>query len=98
VEYLDRVLPELRASGAALGRLTALFQWAKFSAHEVDGTMRDEAIGALVEVRDELRANRLEDELKRAKTETRPSYRPSLFWSTPPETSRPKRRRRRSSP
>jgi hypothetical protein len=66
VEYLERVLPELRASGAALGRLTALFQWAKFSAHDVDRPMRDEAIGALVEVRDELRANRLEDELKRA--------------------------------
>jgi hypothetical protein len=66
VEYLGRVLPELRASGAALQRLTSLFQWAKFSAHDVDGSMRDEAIGALVEVRDELRANRLEDELKRA--------------------------------
>jgi hypothetical protein len=62
VEYLERVLPELHASGAALGRLTALFQWAKFSAHDVDRLMRDEAIDALVEVRGELRANRLEDE------------------------------------
>ena len=44
VEYLDRVLGELRASGAALGRLTGLFQRAKFSSHDVDESMRDEAI------------------------------------------------------
>ncbi len=67
VEYLERVLPELRASGAALGRLTNLFEWAKFSAHDVDHSMRDEAIAALLEVRDELRANRLEDEVRQAK-------------------------------
>jgi hypothetical protein len=67
VEYLERALPELRASGAALERLTGLFQWAKFSAHEVEPKMRDEAVGALVEVRDELRANRLEEELRQAK-------------------------------
>jgi hypothetical protein len=72
VEYLDRVLPELRASGAALRRLTALFQWAKFSAHDVDGKMRDEAIGALIEVRDELRANWIEDGVKRAEAEKGP--------------------------
>jgi NADH:ubiquinone oxidoreductase subunit 6 (subunit J) len=60
LEYLDRVLPALRASGSALRRLTALFEWAKFSSHEVDRPMRDEAIEALVAVRDELRANRLE--------------------------------------
>ncbi len=60
VEYLDRVLPELRASGSALRRLTALFEWAKFSVHDVDRPMRDDAIEALVEVRDELRANRIE--------------------------------------
>jgi multisubunit Na+/H+ antiporter MnhB subunit len=62
VEYLERVLGELRASGAALRRLTGLFEWAKFSAHDVEPRMRDEAIGALLEVRDELRANRVEDE------------------------------------
>jgi NADH:ubiquinone oxidoreductase subunit 6 (subunit J) len=60
LEYLDRVLPALRASGSALRRLTALFEWAKFSAHDVDQPMRDQAIEALVAVRDELRANRLE--------------------------------------
>jgi len=66
LEYLERVLPELRASGAALGRLTRLFEWAKFSAHDVDPGMRDQAIQALVEVRDELRANRLLEELRDA--------------------------------
>jgi hypothetical protein len=71
VEYLDRVLVELRASGAALRRLTALFEWAKFSAHDVDPKMRDEAIGALLEVRDELQANRLEDEIQKAKAKQR---------------------------
>src|SRR3989442_11024695 len=43
MEYLTRVLGELRASGSALRRLTALFEWAKFSAHDVDAPMRDEA-------------------------------------------------------
>jgi hypothetical protein len=66
-----------------LGRLTALFQWAKFSAHQVDGTMRDEAIAALVEVRDELRANRLEDALKRAETRTRPVDRKTDGYPVP---------------
>jgi hypothetical protein len=60
VEYLERVLPALRTSGPALRRLTALFEWAKFSEHDVDSSMRDRAIDALVAVRDELRAKRLE--------------------------------------
>jgi hypothetical protein len=60
LEYLDRVLPELRASASALRRLTALFEWAKFSEHAVDASMRERAIDALVDVRDELRAKRLE--------------------------------------
>jgi hypothetical protein len=59
-EYLDRVLPELRASASALRRLTRLFERAKFSEHDVDRAMRDRAIDALVAVRDELRAKRLE--------------------------------------
>ena len=65
MEYLDRILVELRASGSALRRLTGLFQWAKFSHHPVDATMRNEAIEALTRVRDELKANREEDELRR---------------------------------
>ena len=66
MEYLGRAVGELRASGAALGRLTGLFQWAKFSTHEVDEPMREEAIQALTEVRDELRANREEEQMRRA--------------------------------
>jgi Domain of unknown function (DUF4129) len=71
MEYLDRILGELRASGSALRRLTALFQWAKFSDHPVDATMRNEAIEALTRVRDELKANREEDELRRQQAEDR---------------------------
>jgi hypothetical protein len=36
-------------------RLTDLFEWAKFSHHEPEPHMRDEAIDALVALRDELR-------------------------------------------
>ena len=67
MEYLSRTLGELRASGSSLARLTMLFQWAKFSDHEVDTAMRDDAILALTQVRDELRANRTERELAEAK-------------------------------
>ena len=66
MEYLQRALGELRASGSALRRLTALFQWAKFSDHPVDTAMRDDAIRALTQVRDELRANRVEREVAEA--------------------------------
>ena len=69
MEYLGRALLELRASGTALGRLTGLYQWAKFSSHDVGERMRDDAIAALTLVRDELRANRQEDELHRAQAE-----------------------------
>ena len=85
VEYLERALPELRASGAALRRLTALFAWAKFSAHDVDRSMRDEAIGALVEVRNELRALRIEDEQKREELGIRPVDRKTGVYPAPGE-------------
>ena len=55
-EYLERTLGELETSAAAVRRLTDLFEWAKFSHHEPVAQMRDEAIDALVAVRDELRA------------------------------------------
>jgi Domain of unknown function (DUF4129) len=55
-EYIARALESLDASAAAAERLTALFEWAKFSHHEPGPEMRDEAIAALVAVRDELRA------------------------------------------
>jgi hypothetical protein len=69
LEYLQRALGLLHASGTALGRLTGLFQRAKFSTHEVDQSMRSEAIEALTLVRDELRANREEDRLRREQGE-----------------------------
>jgi hypothetical protein len=78
MEFLARCVGELRASGAALGRLTGLFQRAKFSTHEVDSAMRDEAIEALTQVRDELRAHRQEDELRRAEAARIASERAAL--------------------
>ena len=54
-EYLQRVLDGLDVSSDAVERLTRLFVRAKFSAHEVDSTMKEDAIGALEQVRDELR-------------------------------------------
>jgi succinate dehydrogenase hydrophobic anchor subunit len=54
-EYVERALGELETSAASARRLTDLFEWAKFSHHEPGPEMRDEAIDALVAVRDELR-------------------------------------------
>jgi hypothetical protein len=54
-EYIGRALTSLETSAAAAERLTTLFEWAKFSHHEPEPHMRDEAIDALVAVRDELR-------------------------------------------
>jgi hypothetical protein len=56
VEYLERALLELETSAGAVRRLTELFEWAKFSQHDPEPRMRDEAVDALVAVRDELRA------------------------------------------
>lgn len=55
LEYVERTLAELETSGEAIARLTDLFEWAKFSQHEPEPRMRDEAVDALVAVRDELR-------------------------------------------
>ncbi len=54
-EYLPRVLRSLEIDPAAISRLTALYTRAKFSQHDVDAGMKDEAIDALGQVRDELR-------------------------------------------
>ena len=59
-EYVTRVLEDLTASGAAVRRLTRLYERARFSVHAVDPLMKDEAIGALEAVRDELRAREVE--------------------------------------
>jgi hypothetical protein len=60
-EYLTRVLEELRSGSPAARRLTELFERAKFSQHMVDAAMKDEAIDAVVTLRDELRAETLEE-------------------------------------
>jgi hypothetical protein len=56
VEYLRRVLEELRSGSPAARRLTHLFERAKFSQHAIDGAMKEEAIDAVATLRDELRA------------------------------------------
>ena len=48
--------PSGEASADAVSKLTALFERAKFSTHDIDPGMKNDAIDALVEVRDELRA------------------------------------------
>ena len=55
LEYMARALQSLDTSAGAVRRLTDLFEWAKFSQHAPEPRMRDEAIDALVTVRDELR-------------------------------------------
>jgi hypothetical protein len=55
-EYLQRILPRLAVDRRSIRRLTDLFTRAKFSQHDVDGGMKEEAIDALTQVRDELRA------------------------------------------
>jgi Domain of unknown function (DUF4129) len=54
-EYLERMLAELDAGADGAHRLTELFERAKFSHHELGEAMREEAIDALVAVRDDLR-------------------------------------------
>lgn len=54
LEYLARVLTDLSASATSIRRLTDLFERAKFSRHEIDGPMKDEAISALTSLRAEL--------------------------------------------
>ena len=57
LEYLERALLALDTSALAVRRLTDLFEWARFSHHEPEPSMRDDAVDALVAVRDELRAS-----------------------------------------
>jgi hypothetical protein len=71
LEYLARVLADLRASEPAIRRLTDLFAVAKFSDHPIGAAMKERAIGALESVRDDLRAISRDDppELKRVPAE-----------------------------
>lgn len=59
LEYVERALLSLHTSAAAVRTLTDLFEWARFSHHEPEPPMRDEAVDALVAVRDELRSAEL---------------------------------------
>ena len=56
VEYVSHVLDRLSVSGAAVRRLTRLFERAKFSTHTIDVGMKDEASGTLGDLRAELEA------------------------------------------
>jgi hypothetical protein len=51
LEYLRRVLAELGAAAVSAGRLTSLFERAKFSRHDIDEEMRQEALSALATLR-----------------------------------------------
>jgi Domain of unknown function (DUF4129) len=53
LEYLRRVLLGLGAGGAAVERLTELFERARFSQHEIDVSMKRDALTALREIREE---------------------------------------------
>jgi hypothetical protein len=53
-EYVARVLDRLDVSAHQVERLTNLFAWAKFSNHEIDARMKDEAMDALASLRAEL--------------------------------------------
>lgn len=54
-EYLERVLLELQVTKPAVERLTELFARAKFSQHDVDPQMKEDAIDALVTLREQVR-------------------------------------------
>ena len=54
LEYVERVLARLSVSSSAINRITQLFARAKFSPHEVDSGMKDDAIEALAGLRAEL--------------------------------------------
>jgi Domain of unknown function (DUF4129) len=54
LEYVERVLAHLSVSSFAITRITQLFARAKFSPHEIETRMKDEAIDALVGLRAEL--------------------------------------------
>jgi hypothetical protein len=58
LEYLRRILLGLSARGDSVSRLTSLFEQAKFSRHEIDSSMKQEAIGALREIRADLQGAR----------------------------------------
>jgi hypothetical protein len=58
LEYVERVLDLLSVSAFSVRRLTQLFSRAKFSPHEVDAGMKEQAIEALAGLRAELEHGR----------------------------------------
>ena len=54
LEYLARALASLRVGRPSVTQLTALYERAKFSSHEIDGSMKADAIAALSSLREEL--------------------------------------------
>jgi uncharacterized protein DUF4129 len=58
LEYLARVLDSIQVSAFSVRRLTQLFERAKFSPHEIDSSMKDDAIEALAGLRAELEHGR----------------------------------------
>jgi hypothetical protein len=54
LEYLSRILETLEVRSDAVRSLTNLFEYAKFSRHEIDGQMKEDAIVALLNVRNDL--------------------------------------------
>jgi hypothetical protein len=54
LEYLATILRGLRVRESAVRTLTTLFQYAKFSRHEISPAMKEEAIDALLAIRDDL--------------------------------------------
>ncbi len=57
LEYLRRVLLDLQAGAQPVGRLTELFERAKFSRHDVGTEAKDEAIECLLAIRGDLRTS-----------------------------------------
>ena len=55
-EYLTRILDVVSASGHSVRRLTRLFSRARYSPHEIDAEMKEDAIDALTGLRAELAA------------------------------------------
>jgi hypothetical protein len=56
-EYLARILRELEVREHAVRALTQLFEYAKFSTHEIDTGMKEEAIAAFAAIRDDLQTD-----------------------------------------
>jgi len=54
LEYLAKILRGLHVRESAVVSLTRLFEYAKFSGHEVGPVMKEDAIEALIAIRDDL--------------------------------------------